>query len=350
MDANLDSKGQATLPTFDLAIVGAGPVGLFAAYYAGFRGLSVCLIDARSEVGGQISALYPGKTIRDVAGFPAVTGRELVASLLVQAEEYSPTQFLGEELQELEPVDQGFRLSLSTGRDIEAKTVLLATGAGGIKPRRMPVGHEWHGRGLAYAVSDVQDHVARDVVVVGGGDSALDWALELSPVASSVTVVHRRRSFRAHQALLDRAAAEGIKVLTETEVAGVHGTHQVVGVRLRGMDGREWDQPAQTVVGALGLLSAPPPFARWDIEADGRKIVVSSTMETSIPGVFAAGDAATHPGKVPLLVSGFGEAATAVNHAAVRVNPQESVMPGHSTDDDLLPPGAGGHREANQEK
>lgn len=332
--------GRLTSPAFDLAIVGAGPVGLFATYYAGFRGLSVCLIDARPEVGGQISALYPGKTIRDVAGFPAVTGRDLIAGLLVQAEEYSPTQFLGEELRELQRTDQGFRLSLSTGKDVGARTVLLATGAGGIKPRRMPVGHQWYGRGLVYAVTDVQDHVGKDVVVVGGGDSALDWALELAPVATSVTVVHRRRSFRAHQALLDKAAAEGIQVHTETEVTDIHGDQAITGVRLRRADGGEWDQPAQTLVGALGLLSAPPPFARWGIEADGRKIVVDSTMETSMPGVFAAGDATVHDGKVPLLVSGFGEAATAVNHAAVRVNPQESVMPGHSTDDDLLPPSA----------
>lgn len=322
----------------DLVVVGAGPVGLFATYYAGFRGLKVTLIDAQSEAGGQITALYPGKLIHDVAGFPAVPGHDLVSGLLTQAREYAPRMLFDTELEAVQRVADGFELSLSGDRRLHTRTLLLATGVGGIKPRRLPVGHDWYGRGVIYVVTDTAAHSGHDVVVIGGGDSALDWALQLRPVARSVTLVHRRRAFRAHQALLDRAAAEGVRILTETEIVAIDGDHRVRQVTLRSSDGAEQDLPAETVVGALGLLSAPTPFQSWGIEVDHRRALVDSHMQTSVTGVFAAGDAATYPGKVPLIVSGFGEAATAVNNAAVFLDPEAALMPGHSTDEDLAPP------------
>jgi len=322
----------------DVVVVGAGPVGLFATYYAGFRGLQVTVIDAQSEAGGQITALYPGKHIHDVAGFPAVTGRDLVNGLLAQATEYRPRMLFDTDVLAVREAGQTFEIDLSGERRITSRTVILATGVGGIHPRQLPVGHEWYGRGLVYVVTDTNIHTDHDVVVVGGGDSALDWALQLRPVAHSVTLVHRRRSFRAHQALLDRAAREGVEILTETEVIALEGDHRVRQAVLRLADGSTREVPADSVVGALGLISAPTPFPAWGLEVHQRKVVVDSRMQTSVPGIFAIGDAATYPGKVALIVAGFGEAATAVNNAAVHLDPELALMPGHSTDDDLAPP------------
>ncbi len=321
----------------DIAVVGAGPVGLFATYYAGFRGLRVVTIDAQPEFGGQITALYPNKLIHDVAGLPSVAGADLVAGLAEQARQYSPQFILGAEVSELTGHDGRFRLTLSDGHSLVAGTVLLATGLGGLKPRPLPVGDQWLGRGVSYTVDDPVDYRDKDVVVIGGGDSALDWALLVRPVARSVTVVHRRRSFRAHQASLDRARAEGIEILTETELAGILGSDRIERVLLE-RAGERTERPADAVIGALGLLTAAPPFPRWGITAAGRQAVVDSHMQTSVPGIFAAGDASTYPGKVALLVTGFGEAATAVNNAAVHLDPGAGLTPGHSTDEELAPP------------
>ncbi len=323
----------------DVVVVGAGPAGLFATYYAGFRGLSVTLVDAQSEAGGQITALYPGKLIHDVAGFPAVTGSALVAGLLSQAKEYSPRLLFDTDVTGLERYDDGTFGVRAGGRDpLRTRTVVFATGVGGMHPRALPVGHEWHGRGVVYVVPDTAAHTDHDVVVVGGGDSALDWALALRPVARSVTIVHRRRAFRAHAALIDRAVDEGIVLLTEAEVTAVDGDHRVRSVTVRRDSGETVDLPADTVVGALGLLSAPTPFPEWGLEVRQRKAVVDSRMQTSVPGVYAIGDASTYPGKVALIATGFGEAATAVNNAAVHIDPGLSLMPGHSTDEELAPP------------
>jgi thioredoxin reductase (NADPH) len=323
----------------DVVVVGAGPAGLFATYYAGFRGLSVTLVDAQSEAGGQITALYPGKLIHDVAGFPAVTGSALVAGLMSQVKEYSPRLLFDTDVAGLERADDGTFAVLTSGRQpLRTRTVVLATGVGGIHPRTLPVGHEWHGRGVVYVVSDVAAHTDHDVVVVGGGDSALDWALALRPVARSVTIVHRRRAFRAHAALLDRAAREGVGLLTEAEIQAVEGDHRLRTVTVRRDDGEVLELPADTVVGALGLLSAPTPFPQWGLDVHQRKAVVDSRMQTSVPGVFAIGDASTYAGKVSLIATGFGEAATAVNNAAVHIDPELSLMPGHSTDEELAPP------------
>jgi len=175
-------------------------------------------------------------------------------------------------------------------------------------------------------------------IVVGGGDSALDWALQLRPIARSVTVVHRRRAFRAHPASLTRAAREGIVLLTESELQSVDGDHRVRSVVVRDKQAVDVELPADTVVGALGLLSAPSPFEAWGLDVEGRHVVVDPTMQTNVPGVFAIGDASSYRGKVALIATGFGEAATAVNNAAVHIEPGASLVPGHSTDDDVALP------------
>lgn len=334
----------------DLTIVGAGPTGLFATYYAGFRGLTVTLIDAQPEAGGQVSALYPAKAIHDVAGFPSVSGAELIAGLLDQARVYNPRILFGANAVDLvrDDAGSGLTVTLADGTSIDSRAVVLATGVGGIRPRTLPLGHGWHGRGLTYLVPDPAAHEGEDIVIVGGGDSALDWALQLQPIARSVTVVHRRRAFRAHASSLKQAARQGVTLLTETEIQAVHGDSHIRSIVLRDGTGAESEIPADTVVGALGVISAPSPFAGWGLKIHDRKILVDSAMETNVPGVYAVGDVSTYRGKIALMATGFGEAATAVNNAAVQIDPDLSLFPGHSTDVDAGPPTgtSSSHQEA----
>jgi thioredoxin reductase len=331
-----DHSAYAHRIACDLTVVGAGPAGLFATYYGGFRGLSVTLVDAQPSAGGQVTALYPAKTIHDVAGFAGVSGAELIAGLLEQACSHEPRILFESNVVDLvrDDATAGVTVTLADGSAIDSRAVVLATGVGGIRPRALPLGHGWHGRGVTYVISDPTAHADEDIVIVGGGDSALDWALQLRPIARSVTIVHRRRAFRAHAASLSRAEREGIVLLTECEIQAIHGDTVVRSVVLRDGTGSERELPADTVVGALGLVTAPSPFAAWGLEMQDRRIVVNSAMQSSVTGVFAVGDASTYHGKVALMATGFGEAATAVNNAAAQIDPDLSLFPGHSTDDD----------------
>ena len=317
----------------DLTVVGAGPAGLFATYYAGFRGLSVTLIDAQPEAGGQVAALYPAKLIYDVAGFVGVSGTELVAGLLKQAGTYGPRLLFGQNAVDLVRDDAvaGLTVMLADGTAIDSRAVVLATGVGGIRPRTLPLGHDWHGRGVTYLVPDPAVHAGEDVVIVGGGDSALDWALQLRPIARSVTVVHRRRAFRAHASLLAQATRQGVELVTESEIHAIHGDTHVRSVVLRDVAGTEREIPADTIVGALGVIADPSPFTAWGLAMGERKVLVDSAKQANVAGVFAVGDASTYLGKVALMATGFGEAATAVNNAAVLIDPDLSLFPGHST-------------------
>lgn len=320
----------------DVAIVGAGPVGLFAACYAGMRGLSVGLVDALPEPGGQITALYPEKFIRDVAGFPAVKGRELVRSLVEQIRPFSPRMLLGRQATELADLPGGrFRLGFADGVALDAGAVVITGGIGTFAPRKLPCGEDFLDRGLSYFVPDPAELTGRRVLVVGGGDSAFDWAETLQHTAE-VTLVHRRDVFRAHQHTVNQVLAGPARVHTNTVVEQLHGGARVTRAVLRDVaTGASTEIPCEHVVAALGFVANPGPLLTWDLEVRDRKIVVDAAMRTSRPGVFAAGDVATYDGRVPLIAVGFGEAATAVNHAAARIDPAASTFPGHSTDGPL---------------
>ncbi|GLZ05506.1 ferredoxin--NADP reductase [Actinomadura sp. NBRC 104412] len=317
----------------DLLIVGAGPVGLYAAYYAGFRGLSTTIVDSLPEPGGQVTAMYPEKPIYDIAGFPAVKGRDLVAGLMEQAARFDPTFVLGEAARTLRRDDDGaISVTTSAGTRIGCRAVVISGGIGTFTPRPLPVGGEWLGRGLSYFVPSLEAHAGQDVVVVGGGDSACDWALSLEPIARSVTLVHRRSAFRAHAHSVARLMASTVEVVTEAQVTGVHGGERVERVEITGPEGSAV-RPAQAVIAALGFTANLGPIRQWGIDVAGnRYLPVDTTMATNLPGVFAAGDITDYPGKVRLISVGFGEAATAVNNAAVLIDPQEQLFPGHSSD------------------
>lgn len=317
----------------DVVIVGAGPTGLYGAYYSGFRGWRTAVVDALPEVGGQITAMYPEKDIFDVGGFPVIRGRVLVEQLHQQAAQFDPLYLLGEQATTLDAPEGGpVTLGTASGTAITAKAAIITGGIGSFKPRPLPAGGEWEGRGLVFFVPKPQEHADRDIVIVGGGDSALDWAHMLHPIAKSVTVVHRRDQFRAHGTMVDKARELGIRLLTPCEVTAVRGDDVVSEVEVTSKtDGSVTVIPAQTVVAALGFIANIGPMANWGLNLEKRHILVDTRMATNLPGVFAAGDIVVYPGKVPLISIAFGEAALAVNNAAPLVSPELGVFPGHSS-------------------
>ena len=326
-----DEKSESMV---DILIIGAGPAGLYAAYYAGFRGFSVAVMDSLPELGGQVSALYPEKLIYDVAGFPAVKGQDLVDALVEQAASANPKYLLGHCAEELVAVEDHVRINTDDGLVVAAKTVLITSGIGSFTPRPLPGANGWENRGLMYFVPRLDDLAGLDVLIVGGGDSAFDWARSLEPIAKSVTLVHRRNRFRAHASTVEIVRASSVRVLTPYEVAEIHGTDRIeaVDVRDNSTDRILKRLPVQAVIAALGFHADLGPIANWGLEQRKRHILVDAAMRTNLPRVFAAGDIVDYDGKVKLISVGFGEAATAINNAAVVINPELHVFPGHSTD------------------
>lgn len=315
----------------DLLIIGAGPTGLFAAYYAGFRGLRVAVVDSLPELGGQITAMYPEKQILDVAGFPTIKGRDLVEGLVAQAATANPDYHLGRTALTLSHRGDHVVVGLDDGTEITAGAVLITAGIGKFSPRLLPAGEGWLGRGLEFFVPSFAPYAGKDVVIVGGGDSAFDWALHLEPVASSVTLVHRRDAFRAHQRTVDAVRASSVDIVTKAEVTALNGNGTLESVEIT-VDGEVTTRPAQALVAALGFIADLGPLQHWGIEVEKRHVVVDPSMRTSLERVFAAGDITEYPGKVRLIAVGFGEAATAVNNAAVAIDPSAHVFPGHSSE------------------
>lgn len=324
----------------DLLVVGAGPAGLYAAYYAGFRGLRTAIVDSLPEPGGQVTALYPEKMVYDVAGFPGIKGRDLVAGLVEQAARFDPVYVLGERAEHLtneagHRPRAGERLVVTTdkGTRISTGTVVITGGIGTFTPRPLPGGAEWEGRGLTYVVKELAAHAGQDVVIVGGGDSAVDWALALDGLAASVTLVHRRKNFRAHAASVADMEKSSTVIVTDAQVDSLAGAERLHTVHVKHKDGEVTPYKAQSVIAALGFTADIGPLETWGIDIVDRKIMVDTAMRTSVPGVYSAGDITEYAGKVRLIAVGFGESATAVNNAATYLDPDQPLFPGHSSDD-----------------
>jgi ferredoxin/flavodoxin---NADP+ reductase len=317
----------------DLLIVGAGPVGLFGAYYAGVRTLSTVVLDSLEEPGGQITAMYPEKAIFDVAGFPAIKGRELVEQLLAQAAPFKPQYMLGHQAVGLERGDGAFAVTTASGHRIETRAIVITGGIGTFTPRPLPVGGEYLGRGLVHFVPDPSAYAGQDVVVVGGGDSALDWALMLESIGRSVTIVHRRSEFRGHQHSVELLKSSSVRIITEAQVSGVRGDPDVeeVDVTVAGEDA-PITLPCDKLIAALGFTANLGPLMEWGLAIEKRQILVNTAGATSVPGIYAAGDIVDYEGKVKLIATGFGEVATAVNNAFAYLNPGKSAFPGHLSD------------------
>jgi thioredoxin reductase (NADPH) len=276
--------------------------------------------------------MYPEKEIFDVAGFPAIKGRDLVAGLVEQSKPFNPNFVLGERAETLETSESGpVTVTTDNGTVIEAKAVIITGGIGSFTPRELPAGNEYVGKGLVYFVPKLDVHAGKDVVIIGGGDSAFDWAYSLAPIAKSVTLVHRRDTFRAHASTVDQVRAMGVDLVINSEVESVQGEDWVESLTIKNKDGESRVLPAQTLVAALGFIANIGPISNWGLELEKRRIVVDSAMKTNLPRVYSAGDITTYYGKVPLISVGFGEAGLAVNNAAPYIDEHQGVFPGHSS-------------------
>ncbi|HEX7020660.1 MAG TPA: NAD(P)/FAD-dependent oxidoreductase [Gemmatimonadaceae bacterium] len=324
----------------DITIIGGGPAGLFGLFYAGMRGASAQIVDALPEAGGQLTALYPEKYIFDVAGLPKVLAKDLVRSLVEQAGQFQQPIHLAQRVTALEEENGHFVLVTETDR-FPTRTILIAAGIGAFSPRRLPqpCAAPWYGRGIYDVVTDPEQFRGRRVVIVGGGDSAFDWGTQLIGRAASVALVHRSDRFRAHDATVaqyqaavrdGQAALFTFHELHDIKCAG--GPDKFTHLELRDIKAKTTREvEADVVLPLLGFVSDIGPLVEWGLTLEKDEIVVNSMMETGRAGIYAAGDVTTYPGKLKLIATGFGEAATAVNQAVHWIYPEKKVAPGHSS-------------------
>ena len=324
----------------DVTIIGAGPVGLFALFYAGMRGVSAQIVDALPEAGGQLAALYPEKFIFDVAGFPKILAKDLVGSLREQAAQFGQPIHLNQRVVALEE-DGGHFVLVTDGGRFPTKSVVIAAGIGAFSPRRLPqpCAEPWYGRGIYDVVTNPEDYRGRKVVIIGGGDSAFDWGTQLLGRAAHVTIVHRSDRFRAHDATVQQFNAA-----VQEGRASMHVFHELADITcasspetfthlvLKDIKAKTTHEiEADVVLPMLGFVSDMGCINDWGLQIAKDEITVDSRMETGRAGVYAAGDVTTYPGKLKLIAVGFGEAATAVNQAVHWIYPEKKVNPGHSS-------------------
>jgi len=326
--------------TRDITIIGAGPTGLFGLFYAGMRQVSAQVVDALGEAGGQLAALYPEKYIFDVAGFPQILAKDLVRSLVEQTKRFDGKVHLGQRITGLEKDGDHFVLVTENDR-FPTRSIIIAAGIGAFSPRRLPqaCAEPWYGRGIYDVVTDPDVFRGKKVVIIGGGDTAFDWGVQLLPRARSVALVHRTDRFRAHDATVNefKAAVDAGKAALYTfhelhDVTCRNGDDVFSHITLRDVKTKTTREiEADVVLPMLGFVSDMGVIAQWGLTFQKDEIVVNSQMETGVPGIYAAGDVTTYPGKLKLIALGFSEAAIAVNQAVHWMYPEKKVAPGHSS-------------------
>lgn len=325
---------------FDIIIIGAGPTGLFGVFYAGMRGMKTKVIEALPEVGGQLTALYPEKDIFDVAGFPQIGAKRLVEGCKDQADRANPNTVyvFNQRVDNLVKLEDGtFELTTHTGEVHYGRCVVIAAGIGAFEPNRHPAetARAYEQKGVFYSVINLPQYADKNVLIVGGGDSAVDYALMTEPIAKSVTLIHRREGFRAHQESLNRLAESKVKVRLFYELRRVDGDGDWVKTATVFDNRTNQDEVLDVdyVVMGTGFKASIGKMLEWGLDVEGKKqITTNSKGETNIPGIYAAGDIAYYPGKIRLIATGFGEVATAVNNAKSYIDPGSSVFPGHSSE------------------
>jgi thioredoxin reductase len=320
---------------FDTTIIGAGPVGLFGGFYAGMRGMKTKIIDSLPEIGGQLTTLYPEKYIYDMPGFPRVLAGELAREMAEQGTRFHPTVVLGERAEKLERLPDHTLLLMTDRAQHLTRTLVICAGAGAFAPKRLeaPGLQQFEGRGVHYFVRDKAQFAGRRLLIVGGGDSALDWAMNLEPLARSITLIHRRDVFRAHEESVDwllRRSSVTTKLFWEIRrVEG--GSHVERAVLFSNKTGEEETLEVDDILVNIGFAASGGPWKEWGLELEGNAIVVNSRMETNLPGVYAAGDICTYDGKLKLIATGVGEVCIAVNFAKTYLDPRARAFPGHSS-------------------
>ena len=325
----------------DITIVGGGPTGLAAAYYGGHRDASVRIVESLEQLGGQVSAVYPEKHIFDVAGFPKVNGQELIDRLTEQAMQYSPEVRLGEVVNTISRRDEDvIAMHTEAGETLLTRTIIVTAGHGAFNPRKLGLDEleAFEGRGLHYFVREKAAFAGKRVALVGGGDSALDWAMNLQDTAElPIRLIHRRDRFRGLESSVNevrRLADEGcVEILTPHEVRGARGNGTLQAITVENTEtGEVREIEVDAVVTLLGFISHLGPIANWGLEFENkRQIKVNPSMQTNLPGVYAAGDVAGYDGKITLITVGFSEAALAANHAVAAIR-GEKVQPKYSTE------------------
>lgn len=320
---------------FDVTIIGAGPVGLFTAFYGGMRQASVKIIESLPHTGGQLTALYPEKYIYDIAGFPKVRAQELVDNLEEQANMFDPTIVLGQSIEKVERLeDQSFKLTSNTGEIHYTKTMIITAGNGAFQPRRLNIDNseDFEGINLHYYVKDMNQFKDKKVAILGGGDSAVDWAMMLEPIAEKVYLIHRRNEFRAHEHSVEKLMNSKVDVITPFAPSDITTSNKIEKIALEEVKGdRKVELEIDEVICNYGFISSLGPIKDWGLEIEKNSIVVNTKMETNIPGIYAAGDICTFPGKIKLIATGFGEGPTAINNAKQYIDPKARVQPKHST-------------------
>jgi thioredoxin reductase (NADPH) len=328
----------------DAVIVGAGPVGLFAIFELGLLDITAHVVDILDRPGGQLTELYPEKPIYDIPGFPVISAQELVDRLMEQAKPFNPTFHLRQTVEQLERLPDGrWLLATSAGVHFTTKVVVIAAGGGSFQPKRPPVpGIEaFEGKSVFYAVRHMDDFRNQDLLIVGGGDSALDWTLNLQPIARSVTLLHRRDAFRAAPDSVNKMRAlvdKGEVNLVFGQVSSLEGEDgQVRAAIVRDNEGKDIRVPATRVLPFFGLTMKLGPLANWGINLNENLVPVDTEkFETSEPGIFAIGDINTYPGKLKLILSGFHEAALMSRAAAKIVAPDKPVVFQYTTSSSSL--------------
>lgn len=322
-----------TTHMYDISIIGGGPVGMFAAFYAGLRNADAHLIESLPRLGGQVSALYPEKDVYDVAGFPNIKAKQLVAELTDQLKEFAPAISLETTVQTITKEADG-TFSIGTNRGTyRSKAVVIAIGNGAFAPRKLAFDydHQLDERRVHYFINDLEDYRDTDVAVAGGGDSAIDWALALEPIAKSVTIIHRRDQFRGLESSVEKMKASSIQIMTPYLLSALTETNDRLTIDLKKARTKEDASiTADHLIVNYGFTADARILRDWPIDIKGATIPVNTNMATSTDLIYAIGDVVDYPGKMQLIASGFGEAPVAITQALQEIYP-ERKQPLHST-------------------
>lgn len=318
----------------DVLIIGAGPCGLFAVFELGLLDMRVHLVDILDKLGGQCAELYPEKPIYDIPGIPLVTGQGLTDALMEQIKPFNPTFHLNEMVEKIEKIgDPLFRVTTDAGQVFETKVVVISAGGGSFQPKRPPVPgiESYEGTSVFYAVRKMEQFRGKELLIVGGGDSALDWTLNLQPIAKRVTLLHRRDDFRAAPHSVDQMrelVASGKMDLKIGQVTGLEGANGVLSAaQIKGSDNATYKIDCNTMLPFFGLTMKIGPIAEWGVKLDNNLIPVDTeAFETNVPGMFAIGDINTYPGKLKLILSGFHEGALMAQKAHRYVFPDKRLV------------------------
>lgn len=323
----------------DVVIIGAGPTGLFSIFQCGMAGLKTHVIDALDFIGGQCTALYPEKPIYDIPAYPSISAQDLIEKLRLQAEPFNPVYHLGQQVTCITPLSNEWIVTTNKDTCIQTKGIIIAAGAGAFGPNRPPLEgiESFEGKSVFYAVHQRQKFANKHIVIAGGGDSAVDWAISLAEIAASIAMVHRRHNFRAAPESVSRmnALVESGKVtlVTPYQLAALSGdSGQLTHVHVETLDGQRKDLKADILLPFFGLQMDLGPVAEWGLKIDHKHIVTAPhTMETNLPGIFCVGDIATYPGKLKLILCGFAEAATAAHALRSKIFPDTAFHFEYST-------------------